>query len=102
MQFLQTESKDCPIAKIAKPVDQKELWQRIDALPKDLQKCVGKIFVGNRQWAQSVRAARDARLALEREQRAEATRRAHEAQARETQRMIDDFWLERMVGMCGT
>ncbi len=74
---------------MTKPVDQTELWQGIEAMPDEIQHRIGQLFVGNKQWAQSVLAARNARLlAL--------------AQSQKTaEQCIDAFWQNRTHMICG-
>jgi len=62
-------------------------WQLINALPKDCQRRVGQLFVGNKNWAETTLAARKARLKQEEEKNRKAS---------------DAFWRERMHMMCGT
>lgn len=59
-------------------------------MPEDVQHHIGKLFVGNKQWAQSVLAQRTERLARE-----------HERLLREEAEAARRDW-EFLRGVCGT
>ncbi len=55
-----TGSPTIHCTRLSQTFSQDELWQRINNLPTDLQKVIGKKFLGTKAWAQAAHRRREA------------------------------------------